>query len=524
MANDIKEVKLHNSQAMIQIINANTTYCAWQRAGGKTGGGIGPRLQRLSEVMPRSQILLFSDSYERLETRIVPNIVNFLQDKLGLLEDIDFVKYKKPPEHWVKPLIPIDKFEKVISFSSGMALCLVSLRVEGSANAFNAQAAIGDEVKYCNESKITTEVLPALRGAKEHFDHLPEYLSVWMFTDKYGTNIKWYLAKRKLVNQKAVDIVYTLQMKIWELEKEMSKYTSTATIYKYKKLIADMQQKIDKLRKHMVYFSDMKPYENKESVGDFFFKMQKRICQSEMEFNVAILNHDPDKVEECFYASFTDANKYVCGDGEDYNPMLPFYTAFDYNYRIAPMPLVQVNNILDSPYTTINFIDALYTLHPKGLIDVINEFCDKYSSHINKEINYIFDHTAIGRNALKTTFKEEVIKAFELRGWNVVEHYTGDAPDHEDKWREMKAWLINNGEYAIKLNKNTCYQLILSIEQSPAKLVKGKTAKDKKTETNINFPAEESTHFSDAFDMILWALCMTDVIYNQYTGAPTAMK
>ena len=133
---DYKEVKLHDSQAMIQIINANTTYCAWARGGGKTGGGIGPRILRISEVMPRCQILLFSDTYERLETRIVPNIINFLQDKLGLVEDVDFVKYKKPPEHWAKPLIPLDKFEKVISFSSGMALCLVSLRVEGSANAF----------------------------------------------------------------------------------------------------------------------------------------------------------------------------------------------------------------------------------------------------------------------------------------------------------------------------------------------------------------------------------------------------
>jgi hypothetical protein len=48
-------VDLHDSQALIQIINANTTYCAWPRGGGKTGGGIGPRFLHLSEVMPRSQ-------------------------------------------------------------------------------------------------------------------------------------------------------------------------------------------------------------------------------------------------------------------------------------------------------------------------------------------------------------------------------------------------------------------------------------------------------------------------------------
>jgi hypothetical protein len=492
--NDFKEVHLHDSQAMIQIINANTTYCAWQRAGGKTGGGIGPRIQRLSEVMPRSQILIFSDTYDRLQTRILPNIVGFLEDK---------------------PIIPLDKFDNVVSFSSGMALCLVSLRVEGSANAFNAQAAIGDEVKYCDETKINTEVLPALRGAKDHFEHLPEYLSVWMFTDKFGENIKWYLAKKKLVNQRAVDIVYILQMEIWRLEKELGNYTSTATIIKYKKIIADMQQKADKLRKQMVYFSDMKPYENKAAVGEFYFKRQRRICKSMMEYDVAILNKDPDKVESCFYPTFTETNKYVCDAGADYNPTLPIYTAFDYNFRIAPMPIVQVSNILGSPYITTNFIDAIYTLQPLGLIDTINEFCIKYQNHVNKKIHYIFDHTAIGRNALKTTYKNEVVKAFKLNGWSVTERFIGDAPDHDIKFGMLKTTLVSSGDYAVRVNKTACEQMIKSIEQSPAILVKGKTAKDKRTETNNNYPAEDSTHFSDAFDMIVWGLYEHNLINKE---------
>ena len=142
-------VNLHDSQGLIQLINPNILYALWQRAGGKTGGGIGPRLVHLDTVMPRSQILLFSDTYDRLEKRIVPNIINFISSKLGLIEGIDFVKYKKPPDYFEKPLVPLDFYERVISFASGMCLCLVSLHVEGSANAYNAQAAIGDEVKYC---------------------------------------------------------------------------------------------------------------------------------------------------------------------------------------------------------------------------------------------------------------------------------------------------------------------------------------------------------------------------------------
>ena len=495
---------------MIQIINANTTYCAWQRAGGKTGGGIGPRFLHLSEIMPRSQVILFTDTFKRLKERIVPNIVEFLQNKLGLIEDIDFVKYKKPPDNWEKPIIPLDVFENVISFSSGMALCLVSLHAEGSANAYNAQAAIGDEVKFCDESKINNEVLPALRGSADLFGHLPEYLSVWMFTDKYGPKIKWYLKKREKVNKKAVDIVYTLQMEMFNLEDQMKQYKSNANLsgyYRVKKVYDDYKNKADRLRKNMIYFSDMKPYENKNAVGDFYFRRQKRICKSEMEYDVAILNKDPDKVESCFYATLTAANKYTLLDNEsDYDPGLPFYTAFDYNWAICPMPVVQHSNLPDSIYRTVNFIDALFTLHPLGLEDTIDLFCTKYQGHRNKEIHFIFDHTAIGRNPLKTTYRTEATKRFEMNGWTVHEHYTSDAPDHDVKHKLIKSLLLSKGENAIMFNEVKAEHLIRSMELSPAKLKGGKTEKDKTTETMEGWPPEDSTHFSDAFDMIVWGL------------------
>jgi hypothetical protein len=501
---DSIEVNLHDSQALIQIINANTTYCAWPRGGGKTGGGIGPRFLRLSEVMPRSQTLLVSDTYERLWNRIVPNFTNFLEDKLGLIEGVDFIRYKRPPESWQMPLIKLDKFDNVISFASGMAVCLVSLHVEGSANAFTAQSAIIDEAKYCKEEKIDTEVLPALRGAKEHFEHLPEYLSVWMFTDKFGPNIKWYLKKREKVNHDAVQMVYAYQMKIFELQKEMRQYTSSTTISEYKKKIIDCETKANKLRKHLVYFSDMKAYENLKTLGEFYFKRQRRICRSQLEYEVAIENKDPDKVEHCFYPTFTQLNKYKGVD--DYDPLKCLFTAMDYNFRISPMPLSQIGKLGDSVYTTVNVIDYVYALYPGGIEDAVNEFSDKYEKHVNKTIHYIYDHTAIGRNPTKQTFKDVFINTFKLRGWIVVEHYTGDAPDHEIKFENIKALLLNQCEYAIRINEIKCDVLIKSIEQSPATIVNGVTKKDKKTEKDLNFPAEESTHGSDAFDQLLWGL------------------
>ncbi len=495
---------LHDSQALIQIINANVTYCAWQRGGGKTGGGIGPRIQRLSQLMPRSQHLLFSDTYERLQDRIVPNIIEFQTSKLGLIEGVDFVMYKKPPEHWQKPIFPLNKFDKVISYSSGFAVCLVSLHIEGSANAYNAQSGTGDELKYCDEEKVDTEVVPALRGCESEFGHLPEYLSVWMFTDKYGPKIKWFLKKKRLMNAEAVETVYALQMEIFKLEQARGSFSSTATFYKYQSLIDSYKSKADKIRKNLVYFSDMKPYENLATLGEFYFKRAKRIAKTEYVFNVAYLNHNPDKIEHTYYPTFTNYNKYKSAN--DYDRMAPFIIALDYQWRISPMPVVQISTLPGRKQPSVNFINALYALHPKGLEDVVNEFCDKYKDHMTKEVYYIYDHTAIGRTPTKKVFKTVVIDAFIARGWMVIEKYTGEAPGHDIKFERMKPWLINRGEHAIMVNEITCDQMIRSIEQTPGKTVGGVTKKDKSSELKLDFPAEDSTHFSDTFDQILWGV------------------
>lgn len=509
---DAIDVNLYPTQALTQLINANTTYCLWQRAGGKTGGGIGPRIERLSEVMPRSQSLLFSDTYERLTDRIVPNIIEFQTNKLGLIEGVDFVKYKKPPDHWAKPIFPLDKFDKVISYSSGFALCLVSLHVEGSANAFNAQSATGDEVKFCDEEKIDSEVMPALRGCEKEFGHLPEYLSMWMFTDKYGPKVKWLLRKKKLVNKKAVEIVYALQLEILKLQEEKKNYSSSATIYKYDNLIDAYKEKADNIRKNLVYYSDMKPYENLSVLGERFFRRAKRIAKTEYVYNVAFLNHDPDKIEHTYYPTFTNYNKYQ--SDKDYDPLAPFITALDYQWRISPMPVAQLTTLSGRKQTSLNFIDAPYVLHPLGLEDVVNQFCKKYEKHLNKQIHYIYDHTAIGRTPTKRVFKDVVVETFVANGWVVIEHYTGDAPDQDIKFENIKPWLINRGVFAVMINEHACDQMIKSIEQTPGMTVNCNTKKDKRKERDMNWPAEDATHFSDTFDQILWGVFEHDIKYT----------
>jgi hypothetical protein len=231
-----------------------------------------------------------------------------------------------------------------------------------------------------------------------------------------------------------------------------------------------------------------------------------------LEYEVAILNHDPDKIENCYYPSFTQENKYIYKNREDYNPMLPLYVGMDYNFRISPLPVAQVGVLPGEAVPTVNFIDALYTLHPLGLVDTINLFAERFKGHICREVHYIYDHTAISKNPLKTTFKDEVVRCLTEHGLDVIEHYTRDAPDHDVKHILIKRLHEAKGKHAVRVNEATCAQMVTSIELSPAVMSSGQTKKDKSTERDWDFPAEESTHFSDAYDMILWGLFEWELI------------
>lgn len=516
MITDSIEATLHDSQAMIQLVNANVTYCAWPRGGGKTGGGIGPRILHINEIMPQSQVLLFSDTYERLMDRIVPNICYFLQSKLGWVEGEDYVKYKRPPDDWDKPIIPLDKFDKVISTREGLAICLVSLAVEGSGNAYNAVTAIGDETKFCDEEQIDAEVIPALRGCEDIYGHLAEYLSVWMFTDKWGPKIKWFLKKEKLCDKHAVETVYVLQCECIRLQELISEEHSESYNYTITQRIKAIQEKLTRIRKDLVYYSNMKPYENLATLGKFFFKRAKRIAKSKYVYNVAYLNYDPTKIEHTFYPTFTDGNKY--SGKKDYDPGIAVIGAFDYNWRFSPLPVIQISKIEGNNFKSLNVIDYIYKLYPDGLEDTIDAFCSKYKDHRLKVFHYVFDHTAILRNPGKKSLRDIVVDRFRFNKWIIVEHYINKASDHDIRFEVFKKLFIKRNDMSVLINADTCDQLIKSIEQTPAVTSSGKTQKDKRSEKNMNFPSEDSTHGAEALDQILWGVYEKNLDFSSDGG------
>lgn len=501
------EIILHPSQWKIHLVNANVTYCPWARSAGKTTGGIGPRFDHLRKAMPRSQSILFSDTYERLKDKLVPNVELFFQEKLKLQDGRDYVSFKKPPDHWRKPIIPIKKFDHVISFSDGFAICCASAGVDGSANGYNAQSAVIDEAKFVKEDTINTELLPALRGAKELFGHLPEYLSHWYFTDKWGENISWILAKKKRYDEKLVQAVLSLELQVQQWQAEASKYSSTATQYKFLNKAETVRKKLDIIKKDLVYYCESKPYENEPAVGKKYFR-DKRRDLSELEYNVAILNLDPDTVVNTFYPALARLRHYhkLMNDTTEEQPLI---VAMDYQWKITPMVVGQWGTLPGRTEQTFNIVNALHTLHPDGGIKAtISAYCEYYKTRNDKSVYYVYDHTATAKHSDIGSFKEIAVKAWLANDWNVIEIHMGQAPAHNTKHETIKKWMLVD---KIMFNDVRAHFLLESMRNAGAITTGGITKKDKSKEKTAKNPVEQ-TDYSDAFDMLAMAVVEMNLV------------
>jgi len=503
--NNEKTIRLNRSQALIKLVNANVTYVLAPRGNGKTYS-IGDRIENLSELMPRSQILLLSDTYKRLQDKIVPNICDYFINHAGLIEGEDFVIYKKPPEHFIKPLIPLHNYEYVVSFADGMALCLVSGQSEGNANAFNAQAMIIDEAKFVKRENVIQASL-VLRGAFEHFGHLPEYRSKWFFTDKYpdaGSNIKWLLGEKdNASDMQLINSVITLQLKIFELDHQIANAINDSSKYLIKKKKAEIEKKLNDIRKRLTFYCEGLAFENIDNLGEKYYRDQKRDL-TKFEYDIAILNKDPDIVENAFYPALNSEQHYYT-EMNDIDTALPLGIAFDYNWRITPMAVAQYSKLPGNDYCTFNTVAGIHTLADGGIVATCKAFAQQFQQHKNKTVYYAFDHTAVGKSTANEPFYRIVVSTLRSLGWNVVDKYIGQASMHNIRFETIKQAMLRQGEGSIHFNKLRCKYLLLSMQQAGAIISNGETKKDKSKEKRLNFPAEETTDYSEAWDCLIWA-------------------
>jgi len=506
---ETKQFGLNRPQAKALLVNANKTYLVWGRGTGKTTGALGPKSLDLVHKMPRAKGGFIGKDYEQIFDRTLPEIVA-CWESLGYKRDQHW-RIGKPLPDWDVPFVPPQKWDHTISWYNGTAISLLSLAVPGVGNGLSMQWIMGDEAKFWQQDRLK-EVLKAVRGLKPEFGHLPEYLGQWFATDKWVddiADIQWVLDKRKLMDNELIDCIYRMQLEVNKIRRQMSIMDEVLQASALEQ-IGNYETLMNALRKEAVYFSEASAYENEIILGKQYVASQKMDLPAE-EFAVAIDNEDPKKSKSAFYPAIGEELHYYEGS-RDINPSRQLIIALDYQASISPILVAQYNQLPGSMTDTLNFVREIYAKHPKGLKEALQQFMAMFPYHGNKDLIYVYDHTAIGKTPLGKSFKDFVVDELTLGGWIVTECFTGKAPSHGSKWEYLKNIYTNNNPLVsvpIRINKQHCPSLKISLERSRAISTGGQvTAKDKSHENTRrypDYPQELATHFSDTHDQILHA-------------------
>lgn len=538
----IEEIHFNIPQLRSMTIFAPEEWAVLARGTGKTKGIIAPKSERLLHMMPRCTGVIVGATFQQILTRTLPPVIAGWE-KLGYINGKHFHIGVKPPKTWREKFdwrgpyhLPLN-FEYFISWWNGAGIQLVSQDRAGSSNGVSIDWIMGDEAKLLNRERLTEELFPANRGVYRELANNPHHHGKTFTTDMpKGTAGRWILEKENEMDFEKVKAIISLECLKYEYSQKLQGKTTKPFQAKALKYIAEIETAQEVLRKNLVYFHEASALSNIHTLGVDYIKMLMRDL-SDFEFKTAILNQRPYKIEDGFYPDLDeDRHGYFSYDyshtfnAHGYNLELinsindcrrdgdmaaaePLHISMDYNRRIWPIVTAQVQK--HSGCDELRILSGLDELYPKGLSDALQLWNDYYKPHKHKNNDVIFwhDHTAYGET--RTPLATEIVEKLEKLGWNVTKKYIGKQPLQSTRYEKIADILKENGKYAwqVRMNRDNCKYIFLSMYQAEA-VEKGKDyGKDKKTERDKSFPARESTHYSDAFDTLVYGMIVLGIDY-----------
>jgi len=467
------DIKFNVPQALFAMVQRKETYLEWGRGTGKSTV-IAWRIKDIVKHMPRSKNGIVGSTYQQLLTRTLPSTIEGLE-LLGFKKDVHYFVGKRPPPEWKweEAYQPPLTFDNYITFYNGTGFQLISLDNPNSGRGLNLDSVIGDEAALMDFEKLSYNVLLSNRGNIHRFKHTYLHHSLlFASTTPVTVRGKWFTQQEEKANQDPNKISYIIAPSTY----------------------------------------------NFENLGVDFFRINKRLS-TQLMYNAEIMCIRPTRSATGFYPAFDEIihtylasnDNYVFGSEYDLNILkgkvpdadvlnAPIDVACDYGAKINTLVCGQLVS------ERFNVLNAMFVKTPKTIADLAAEFCQYYSFHKCKEINYIVDHTAIPRNANGSSYADEFQKVMEQNGWSVNRIYVGQAPHHAVKYVFMDQLLKEETQSLprVRFNAENCKYLIISIQQAAVKEGRNGVEKDKTPERNQHAIDEETTHFSDAFDTLVY--------------------
>lgn len=479
-----KEFKLNLPQAMVTQAKQKHIYLECGRGLGKSTI-LAYRIKTLCEALPRAKFVLVGETYKQILTRTLPSTVKALE-LLGWYQGVHFFIGKKAPNNfnWNYSYEAPLSFEYFICTYTGAGIELVSLDKNNDGRGLNSDGSLGDEAALFDYDKLFASVLATQRGNVDLFSNQPLHLSnFYCSTTPLSTTGKWLFKKEEEAIENPNNIAYI---------RAASQF-------------------------------------NSHNLPKDYFITNKRAL-TPLIFDAEILNIRPGRAATGFYPNFGDHNKYqeeydqdyllsfeydlnelsriACKKDGDCISNKPLDISFDWGGKINTLV---VGQDYYNPYKSrdeYRLINEFFLKSPNTVINVTEEFCKYYEKHECKELNFYYDHTAIPTDAVRsTTYKDEVTRVLERNGWTVNDLYIGQASSHHARYIFFAIMHNNNDNRlpALTYNKTHCKYLIMSIENAGAIQKEKGIGKDKREEQKKNAIDEETTHFSDAHDTLVYS-------------------
>lgn len=451
-------------------------YAEWGRGTGKSTI-LAWRIKNLAYQMPRAKFFIVGQTYMQILTRTLPSTIAGLE-LLGYYKDVHFWIGRKPPKKLKipEPFQPPLNYEHTLYWHTGAVFDLISMDNKNGGRGLNTDGGVGDEAALLQYEALFNNVLSTNRGHLDRFGNCPLHHSTM--------------------------------------------FTSSTPVTQVGKWLIKMEEEAKRDPEKILYLRASSEF-NRHNLGDDWFRENKRILPK-LIYSAEIDNVRHEKIDGGFYANFDEErhtylnynNGFLesldynfskllqvdCRMDSDTNPYKPISVAFDYGASINTM-------ICEQDFgRTSRYINSFFVLSPGLVTECVKQFCKYYHYHSKKVVDYYYDHTAVFRTAInENTFADVVIKAFDDEGWEVIPHYIGQAPAHNDKyllWNRIFLGL-DPSLPEVEFNADKCKYPILSMQLAPVKQGKDGFEKDKSSERRDG-AQEEATHFSDAVDTLMY--------------------
>lgn len=477
--------KVWNPEKLIEVY-IKTIILEWARGTGKSTI-LGWFLKEAVKQMPRATGILVGETYTQILTRTLPSTKEGLE-MFGLYEDVDYVvgKCGKSLGFEMPFQAPSKSWDNVIHFSNGFIMIMVSNDMPNAGRGINSSFVMGDEATLLDQERLYNNVQTTNRST-----------------------CGGLYADRSLCNAEI--------------------YASSVAMTKKGQWFTDLE-KVAQNRPWEVLFIKANAFQNKHNLSEDWFEKMRTKAPSQMHYEAEILNIRPKKVTNGFYPQLTPKIHYykyaydfahvaalgvkakkkdfTCKQDSDLMLSKPLTVTIDWGNIITM-------NVSQDQGEEYKFLKTFFVESPQIIDDLINEeFAPYYDDkkQYNNTIEFYFDRNGNNKTPnSRLTFAEQATKCFQDKGWKVVIKVRKgtENPPHNDKFIVINYLLKNggaNGLPLIQINENNCNDLIISLENAPAKTGSRPNTieKDKKSEKSKTISQQHATHFSDTFDIPLY--------------------